>query len=133
MRLKFTPNPAYTPPSHVEQVLEGMQGELLIDRKPAPRAHRRHTFQESLSGGESRPARQGRTLPGAAGGLGLGRRLHGASPRCSLNITGKILMFKSLSMCRTRVFSDFQRVPDNLTFAQGVQMLKTEAGKTGAQ
>src|SRR5215467_5961055 len=31
VRLKFTPNPAYSPPTHVEQVLEGMQGYLVID------------------------------------------------------------------------------------------------------
>src|SRR5512141_1127734 len=30
-RLEFTPSPAYSPPSRVEQVLEGMQGYLLID------------------------------------------------------------------------------------------------------
>ena len=33
MKLKFKPNPAYKPPSHVEQVLTGMQGELLIDKE----------------------------------------------------------------------------------------------------
>src|SRR5260370_21472694 len=31
LRLKFRPNPTYAPPSPVEQVLTGMQGELLID------------------------------------------------------------------------------------------------------
>ena len=31
VRLKFRPNPAYQPPSRVEQVLEGMQGFVLID------------------------------------------------------------------------------------------------------
>src|ERR1700746_762951 len=31
VRLKFRPNPRYTPPSHVEQVLTGMQGIILID------------------------------------------------------------------------------------------------------
>jgi len=31
VRLKFTPNPAYSPPSRVEQVLQGMKGYLLID------------------------------------------------------------------------------------------------------
>ncbi len=35
VRLKFRPNPAYHPPSRVEQVLEGMQGVVLID--PASR------------------------------------------------------------------------------------------------
>ena len=33
VKLKFRPNPAYSPPSHVEQVLKGMEGELLIDAK----------------------------------------------------------------------------------------------------
>ena len=32
VRLKFRPNPEYHAPSHVEQVLEGMQGFLVIDR-----------------------------------------------------------------------------------------------------
>src|ERR1700687_5874113 len=31
LRLKFSPNPRYDPPSHVEQVLAGMQGMVLID------------------------------------------------------------------------------------------------------
>src|ERR1700693_3991019 len=31
LRLKFRPNPRYDPPSHVEQVLTGMQGVVLID------------------------------------------------------------------------------------------------------
>src|SRR6202051_3520661 len=31
VRLKFRPNPAYRPPSHVEDVLVGMSGILLID------------------------------------------------------------------------------------------------------
>src|SRR5437868_399945 len=31
VRLKFRPNPNYNPPSHVEQVLTGMAGVLLID------------------------------------------------------------------------------------------------------
>src|ERR1700690_1210259 len=31
VRLKFRPNPAYEPPSRVEQVLAGMQGFVLID------------------------------------------------------------------------------------------------------
>ena len=47
----------------------------------------------------------------------------------SLGITGKILMFKSISMSSDEVFSDFQRVPDNLTFANGVELLKSEQEK----
>ena len=31
LRLKFRPNPSYDPPTHVEQVLVGMQGVVLVD------------------------------------------------------------------------------------------------------
>ena len=41
VRLKFRPNPAYQPPTHVEQVLTGMRGRLWIDK---------NTFQWSVLG-----------------------------------------------------------------------------------
>ncbi len=47
----------------------------------------------------------------------------------SLSFTGKILLFKSISIKSDEVFSDFRRVPDNTTFAQGVEMLKAEEAK----
>ena len=46
-----------------------------------------------------------------------------------LNFTGKIMMVKSLMIKSDEHFSDFRRVPDNLTFAQGVDLLKQEWGK----
>ena len=50
-RLKFTPNPEYSPPSRVEQVLQGMEGYLLIDRSARREvADRRH----SVPGGHIR-------------------------------------------------------------------------------
>jgi hypothetical protein len=47
----------------------------------------------------------------------------------SLDFTGKILLFKNLLIKSDEVFSDFRRVPDDTTFAQGVQMLKAEEAK----
>ena len=38
-----------------------------------------------------------------------------------LNMTGKILMFKGLNIVSDEVLSDFQRMPEKLTFAQGVE------------
>lgn len=38
-------------------------------------------------------------------------------------------MFKSISMISDETFSDFQRVPDDLTFAKGVELLKTQQEK----
>ena len=54
VKLKFKPNPAYNPPSHVEQVLTGMEGELLIDPKRLAgwRGSRHAVSRKSRSDGE---------------------------------------------------------------------------------
>ncbi len=128
VRLKFTPNPSYTPPSHVEQVLQGMEGYLLIDRNERRIAKIDGVLFREVSFGW-----------GILGHLDKGGhfRVEQADvgngswelTAMSLKITGKILMFKSISMVSDETFSDFQRVPDRLTFAQGVALLKTEQEK----
>jgi hypothetical protein len=128
VRLKFTPNPAYAPPSHVEQVLEGMQGYLLIDTEALRLARIDGTLFKEVTFGW-----------GIIGRLDKGGhfRVQQADvgdgswdiTEMSLNITGKILFFKGISMVSEEEFSDFQRVPDHLTFAQGVEMLKAEQEK----
>jgi len=128
VRLKFTPNPSYTPPSHVEQVLQGMEGYLLIDRNERRIAKIDGVLFREVSFGW-----------GILGHLDKGGhfRVEQADvgngswelTAMSLKIMGKILMFKSISMVSDETFSDFQRVPDRLTFAQGVALLKAEQEK----
>ncbi len=128
VRLKFRPNPAYQPPSRVEQVLAGMQGVILID----PVAHRiakidGMLFKEVGFGW------------GILGHLDKGghflveqRDVENSCweiSRMSLRFTGKILLFKNLSIKSDEVFSDFRRVRASTTFAQGVEMLKAEEAK----
>jgi hypothetical protein len=43
-----------------------------------------------------------------------------------LDITGKILLFKGLSMVSDEKLSDFRSVPSDLTFSQAVTLLKAE-------
>lgn len=128
VRLKFTPNPGYSPPSHVEQVLAGMQGYLLIDTKSMRIARIDGTLFKDVTFGW-----------GIIGHLDKGGhfRVQQADvgdgswdiTEMSLSFTGKILLFKSLSMVADEVFSDFQRVPDDLSFEQGVKLLKAEQEK----
>jgi hypothetical protein len=128
VRLKFTPNPGYSPPSHVEQVLEGMQGYLLIDRNERRIAKMDGTLFRDVSFGW-----------GIIGHLDKGGHFcveqadvgNGSWELTTMNlkITGKILVFKNISMTSDETFSDFQRVPDRLSFAQGVDLLKTEQEK----
>jgi hypothetical protein len=128
LRLKFRPNPAYEPPSRVEQVLAGMQGVVLID--PAARRIARidgTLFREVGFGW------------GILGHLDKGghflveqREIEDGSweiARMSLSFTGRILLFKSITIKSDEVLSDFRRVPADATFAQGVEMLKAEQAK----
>jgi len=127
-RLKFSPNPGYSPPSRVEQVLEGMQGYLLIDA-PARRIAR-------IDGTLFRDVTFGW---GIIGHLDKGGhfRVQQADvgdgtwdiTAMNLRMTGKILLFKGISMSSDEVLSDFQRVPEDLTFAKGVELLKIEQEK----
>jgi len=128
VRVNFTPNPAFSPPSHVEQVLQGMEGFLLIDRQRRRIARIDGTLFKDVNFGWGILGRldKGGHFRVLQGDLGDGTW---DIKEMDLNITGKILLFKTLSMVSDEVFSDFRRVPDNLTFAQGVELLKAEQQK----
>jgi hypothetical protein len=127
-RLKFRPNPAYSPPSHVEQVLTGMQGYLLIDTTARRIARIDGTlFREVTFGwGIFGHLDQGGHFFVQQADVGDGAW---DITEMNLNITGKILFFKSLSMVSDEVLSDFRRVPSDLSFAQGVKLLEAEQEK----
>jgi hypothetical protein len=125
VRLSFTPNPSFSPPSHVEQVLTGMQGFLLIDPHAMRLARIDGTLFRDVTFGWGIFGRldQGGRFVVTQADLGDGSW---DITEMKLNITGKILLFKNLSMISDETISDFRRVPDTLTFAQGVEMLKAE-------
>jgi hypothetical protein len=52
--------------------------------------------------------------------------------RMVLTFTGKILFVKSLNIKSTEVFSDFRPVPSDLTFAQGLELLKKQQAALAA-
>jgi hypothetical protein len=125
LRLKFSPNPNYTPPTRVEQVLTGMSGHLLIDTKENRVAEIDGTLQKEVGFGW-----------GILGHLDRGGRFlvqqadvgdhHWEVTRMELSFTGKILFFKKLNIRSSDFFFDFHVVPPNLTFAQGVDLLKKQ-------
>ena len=128
LRLKFTPNPAYSPPSRVEQVLQGMEGYLLIDRAARRIARIDGTlFREVTFGwGIIGHLDQGGHFRVQQADVGDGSW---EITTMTLRMTGKILLFKSLSMKSDETFSQFRKVPDDLPFAKGVDLLKAEQEK----
>ena len=124
-RVKFRPNPQYDPPTHVEQVLIGMQGYLLIDVPKRRIARIDGTLQRDVTFGWGilgHLDRGGHFLVEQAD-VGDG---HWEISHMALDFTGKILLFKSLSIKSDEVESDFRSVPPNLTFAQGLEMLRKQ-------
>jgi hypothetical protein len=130
VKLNFKPNPAYSPPSRVEQVLAGLQGYLLIDTKARRIARIDGTlFREvSFGWGIIGHLDQGGHFLVQQADLGLGDGAWGIT-EISLNVTGKLLLFKSLKMVTDEVLSDFRKMPANLTFARAVETLKSEREK----
>jgi hypothetical protein len=130
VKLTFKPNPSYSPPSREEQVLAGMQGYLLVDSKVRRLAKIDGTlFREvSFGWGILGHLDEGGHFLVQQADLGLGDGAWGVT-EISLNVTGRLLLFKSLKMQSDEVLSDFRKMPENLTFAQAVEMLKTEQEK----
>jgi hypothetical protein len=126
VRLNFRPNPDYNPPSHVEQVLTGMSGNLLIDTAQNRIAEINGTLSKEVAFGW-----------GILGHLDPGGRFlvqqadvgehQWEVTHMQLSFTGKVLFVKKISMHSNDTFSDFHSVPGDLTFAQGVELLKKEA------
>ncbi|MBZ5654243.1 MAG: hypothetical protein LAO56_03085 [Acidobacteriia bacterium] len=126
VKLKFRPNPRYEPPSHVEQVLTGMQGVVLVDAARFRIASVDGTLFRDVSFGWGILGHLDR------GGHILIQQQEIATDRwnisrMSLDFTGKILLFKNLAISSTEVFSGFKKVSPNLTFAQALELLKKEA------
>jgi hypothetical protein len=131
VRLKFRPNPTYDPPSRVEQVLTGMEGHLLIDATAKRVAEIDATLQKDVGFGWGilgHLDRGGRFLVQQAD---VGDKQWEVT-RMELLFTGKILFVKKLSIRSSDIFSDFHPVPSDLTFAQGVELLKKEATQVDA-
>jgi len=125
VRLKFRPNPKYEPPTRVEEILTGMEGVLLIDPKQLRIARIDGTLFKEVGFGW-----------GILGHLDKGGRFFVEqqdlgdgtwdASRMTLRFTGRILLFKHLDIQSDEVYRDYRPVPTNLTFAQGVEMLKKQ-------
>jgi len=125
VRLRFRPNPKYDPPSHVEQVLAGMQGDLLIDANRHRIARINGTLYKEVGFGWGILGHldKGGHFLVEQGDVGDGTW---DIARMSLAFTGRVLLFKRLDFKSNEVLSDFRSVPQGLSFAQGVELLKKQ-------
>lgn len=122
VKFQFRPDPDYKPQSHEESVYTGMAGQLWLNVSQS-RLQRidAHLFHDVDFGW------------GILGRLYKGGSFmvqqeqvdgsHWDTTKMTLDLTGKALLFKSLSFQEQEYESDFHRVPDNVTLMQGVDLL----------
>ncbi|HEV8525080.1 MAG TPA: hypothetical protein VGQ71_11310 [Terriglobales bacterium] len=128
LRLKFKPNPKFDPPSRELQVYTGMEGTMLIDQR-----------YERLARIEATLVRDVKFGWGIIGHLDKGGHFMVAqsnigngvwrTTEMDLNFTGKVLLFKSLKIQSHDAASHFRRVPEQLSFVEGVALLNRQNGQ----
>ena len=122
VHLTFKPNPNFSPPNHETRVYEGMQGDMLIDRKAMRIAKIDGTLFKDVDFGWGILGRlyKGGKFYIEQRDVGGGRW---ETVRETLEFNGKILMIKPLTIYSTETATDFRPVPSNLTVAQALDLL----------
>jgi hypothetical protein len=125
VKLNFRPNPHFQPPSLEARVFHGMEGEMTVDTKQERlTAINGHLMEDVKFGG------------GLLGHLDKGGRFevrqtevapgHWEMTVLCVDMKGKALLFKTISVQQTENHSEFQRVADNLTLAEAAVMLNRQ-------
>lgn len=122
VKLVFKPNPAFRPASREGKVLHEMAGELWVDAK-----------QQRLVSINGHLVNDVKFAGGLLGHLEKGgqfavKRTEVAPARwevteMTVNMQGKALLFKTISVQQKELHQNFERVPDDLTIADAAAIL----------
>ena len=125
VRLRFRPNPSFDPPDRETQVLKGMAGNMYIDTA----ANRMKRMDGNLiddvnfGWGFFGKLHKGGHFEIRESDVGDG---HWDVTYSNLDFTGKVMLFKKLRIKETQEMSDFHRIPENLSYSQGFELLRKE-------
>jgi hypothetical protein len=117
VRVKFRPKPNYNPPTYEARVVHSLAGTILIDSQQKRLAR--------LSGQLINPVEFGYGLLGHVdngGTVKIGRVEVGPSQwktaLIDIQLSGRLVLFKTISKQECEIRSDFRPVPDNLSLSQ---------------
>jgi hypothetical protein len=120
--MKFKRNPNFRPPSHEAAAFHGMEGALWVNAK--------QLRLTEISGRLTRPVK---FAGGVFGHLDAGGQFYVKQEEVqpgywelavlNVNMEGKALFFKTISVQQKMERSGFRRVPDDLTAARGAELL----------
>ena len=126
VKLSFNPNPAFRPVSREGKVLHELAGEIFIDAK-----------QQRLASIKGHLINEVRFAGGLLGHLEKGGHFEvtrtEVAPGCwevtemDVNMQGKALLFKTISVQQKELHRNFDRVSDDLTIADAAAILLKES------
>jgi hypothetical protein len=125
VQLIFTPNPKFKPPNREAEVFHAMEGSLWADsKKLRVEEIAGHLTHEVKFGG----GLLGHLDPGGTFDVKQAEVAPGYWELTVLNIhmKGKALFFKTIAVNQKYSRKDFKQVPDDLTIAQGMNMLEKQ-------
>lgn len=124
-RLTFVPNEKFIPPDREAQVYHGMAGELWVDcaQKRIARLDAHLISDVNFGWGVIGRLYKGGTIQVIQKDVGEN---HWETTHLQLNLTGKILMFKSVAFQTTEDSSNFKPVSSTLTYQDAIRMLESE-------
>jgi hypothetical protein len=122
VKLSFKPNPAFRPPSREGKVLHEMAGEIWVDAK-----------QQRLASINGQLMDEVKFAGGLLGHLEKGGQFsvkrtevapaHWELTEIAVNMRGKALLFKAISVQQKELHRNFERVPDDLTISDAAALL----------
>ncbi len=126
VKLAFTPNPDYHPSTREAQVFHHMEGTMLVDgrQKRLLEIHGELMTPVEFWGGLLGHLDAGGTFNVKQRDVGDG---HWDMIYLHVNMNGKALFFKTISVHDHEAYSDYHRVPDDITPSEAAKQLKQDA------
>lgn len=124
VRLNFWPDPAFVPPTMESKALENMAGTILVDPQQKRLAHINGHLLENVDFGFGLLGRL------AKGGTFEIERTqvsssHWKTHLVDVNVTGRMLLFKTISKQQHETRSDFEPVSGDLDLKQAEELLQS--------
>lgn len=123
IELKFEPNPQFVPNTRQEEVFHHLEGTMWIDprQKQLARIDGELTSEVKFAGGLLGHLDKGGVFSVRFRQVNSGQWLMAA---LKVNMNGKALLFKTISVQEEREFDDYRRVSGTLTLLQAEELLQ---------
>lgn len=126
IRLKFAPNAKFHPSGHAAQVFHHMEGTILADprQKRLAEMNGRLTSEVKFAGGLFGHLAKGGTFSVRQQDMGGGLW---ELTDLTVQMDGKALFFKTITVRQKERYTNFRKVPDDMTLASAAELAKRAA------